>query len=98
MQPTIVCLCDLSQNAPIKCCFENIKYFTKCVLRMLEMLVQGTCPRTPLTLSMSPQTKPKLYANEPNICRIFTLYIQIKTYTHITTHAYTRTHMLIKLL
>ena len=26
---------DLSQNAPIKC-FRNIKYFTKCVLRMLE--------------------------------------------------------------
>ena len=27
---------DLSQNAPIKCCFRNIRYFTKFVLRMLE--------------------------------------------------------------
>ena len=34
-----VCLCDLSPNAAIKCCFENIKNvsFTKCVLRRLEM-------------------------------------------------------------
>ena len=32
-----VYLCDLSQNAPIKGCSENIKYFTKCVLGMLEM-------------------------------------------------------------
>ena len=27
---------DLSQNAPIKCCSRNIKYFTKFVLRMLK--------------------------------------------------------------
>ena len=32
----IVLNIDLSQNAPIKCCFRNIKYFTKFVLRMLE--------------------------------------------------------------
>ena len=35
---SIICmLVYLSQNAPIKCCFENIKYFTKCVPRMREM-------------------------------------------------------------